>query len=203
MLSTLGQSFDAETRIDWLHDCHSKTEDPKAFVSSNGDRTARLLTAIWEQTRSSDGIDASRLAKFAELVDALVANGCQSRRRSNATSIHSKSDCSSLGHLGGWAFALCAADGFLEGQVSGLRLPRRRNLSGASLLGPLLGGVRARGQIGISFHLALMPFAPAPFNEATEFSGRTGLESTHQLYMRSATTMPLAARHTTATMIMP
>jgi hypothetical protein len=75
MLATLGERFAAEIQIDWLNDCHSRVAELHEFVAMNGERTARLLQTIWDRTHSLNGIDGTRAARFARLVDTLVANG--------------------------------------------------------------------------------------------------------------------------------
>lgn len=77
MLKSASCHFQPAQVIGWLYDVTSRSKDTTALwsYSNNGEKTARVLHAIWQASRSELTSDRGVFQQFSELVDRLAANG--------------------------------------------------------------------------------------------------------------------------------
>jgi hypothetical protein len=77
MLRAASRHFSADEVVGWLHGVVSRSEDVMALWRShnNGERTARVIHAVWQASRQQLTADREAFRQFSELVDQLAASG--------------------------------------------------------------------------------------------------------------------------------
>jgi hypothetical protein len=77
MLKATSRHFPPSRVVGWLSLVASRSEDVKALWQShnNGERTARVLHALWQASRQELTADRSAFRQFSELTDRLAASG--------------------------------------------------------------------------------------------------------------------------------
>jgi hypothetical protein len=77
MLRAASRHFAPAQVVGWLYGVASRSEDARALWRShdNGERTARVLHAVWQSTRQELTVDRPAFRQFSELVDRLAAGG--------------------------------------------------------------------------------------------------------------------------------
>ncbi|HWG42800.1 MAG TPA: hypothetical protein VN688_08450 [Gemmataceae bacterium] len=77
MLKSASRHYQPAQVVGWLHGVTSRSEGVKALWDShnNGERTARILHAVWQASRQELTGNRVVFQQFSELVDRLAANG--------------------------------------------------------------------------------------------------------------------------------
>jgi hypothetical protein len=77
MLRAASRHYPAAEVVGWLHGVVSRSEDVAALWRShnNGERTARVIHAVWQASRQQLTADREAFRQFSELVDELATSG--------------------------------------------------------------------------------------------------------------------------------
>jgi hypothetical protein len=77
MLGAASRHFPAAEVVGWLHGVVLRSEDVAALWRShnNGERTARVIHAVWQASRQQLTADRGAFRQFSELVDQLATSG--------------------------------------------------------------------------------------------------------------------------------